>query len=103
MEHRRLCLRIVLAKRPQDPRVRRMHLAAILHLERLEPRLSVDEEVDFGLRVGSPVEEVYVLSGVCGSRPEMLGHQPLQRLPDDLLRPVARSLGPQRAGHVGVE
>ena len=91
-------------KRPQCPQIGGMHLAVILHLERLEPEFTVDDEVDLGPpRAGSPVEEIRVLPGVRGPRAKMLGYQPFQRLPVDFLRPIGRPLGTQRAEHASVE
>ena len=80
-----------------------MHSGVILHFERLEPRLPVDDEVDLGPGTRSPVEKLHGVPRIRGPRAEMLGYQPFQRLPVDFIRPIERPLGAQRAEHASVE
>src|SRR3989339_1256677 len=86
VEHQPLRLRIILSKSFQPTKVRRMDGSRVLHLDRTEKILPVEDEIDFIAGAGPPVIQGDVRPLVIDPGQKVLRYQTFQRRSADLLR-----------------
>src|SRR3990172_89782 len=103
VEQQPLRLRVILPKSFQPTKIRRMDGSRVLHLDRTEEILPVEDEIDFMAGAGPPVIQAAVRPLVIDPGQKVLRHQTLQSRSADFLRTVERTFGAQRVVEPRVE